>query len=86
MSCIQGLLRCCPIKSLLSLIVMLCGKKKRHVPGNQVEAQYGELLCLLSSVFLCKDSKHFRIWQPTTSGKFFTKAFYAALERAPQPI
>lgn len=68
------------------MIVMLCGKKKRHVPGNQVEAQYGELLSLLPSVFLCKDSKHFQIWQPTTSRKVFTKAFYTALERVPQPI
>ena len=44
------------------------------------EVQYGELLSLLSNVFLCRISKDSRIWKPSISGEFLAKDFYSALE------
>ena len=44
--------------------------------------QYAELLSILANTFFfCRDSKDSRIWKPSTSGEFSTKAFYLALER-----
>ena len=42
--------------------------------------QYGELLSLLSNVFLCRDYKESRIWKPSLSMEFSVKAFFLILE------
>ena len=44
------------------------------------EAQYRDLLGILSNVFLCKDFKDSRIWKTSISRELSTKAFYLALE------
>lgn len=50
----------------------------RRALRQSEQVQYGELLGILSNMFLCKSNKDSWIWKPFTSGEFSAKAFYLA--------
>ena len=42
--------------------------------------EHESLLCLLTNVFLCKDSSDCRIWKPDSAGSFSSRSFYQEID------
>lgn len=55
---------------------------RRNLRSSE-EVQYRELLSFLSNIFLCRNSKYYRIWKHYTSGAFSAKAFVFRLRGTP---